>query len=263
MLMIGAAVLVLALGVGGLLVWRSRVTAPAPLPEGQSAATAPTNGSTSGTETPVLEGQEPALVSRGCAERESAEACSDATEYSTAVASKDAAACLDISEELARDLCVSAAAEAAGDASQCDRITADPIRTRCVERAVGASTRATGDPAGCQQLGGDAATVCEGDVFAGYPNRERCDALTGEVGDRCRAFFDAAVAPVHPQATTPPFEGDENGDADGDGLTNAREIELGTDPTDRDTDGDTFSDGEEVKNGYSPLGPGRLETTTP
>lgn len=44
-------------------------------------------------------------------------------------------------------------------------------------------------------------------------------------------------------------------DTDGDGLTDAREQELGTDPQNPDTDGDGYTDGDEVENGYSPLGP--------
>lgn len=71
-------------------------------------------------------------------------------------------------------------------------------------------------------------------------------------------------------------------DADGDGLTDLEESKLKTNPkmkdTDRDglddykevvvyktnplkkdTDGDKYSDGEEVKNGYDPLGPGKLK----
>lgn len=47
-------------------------------------------------------------------------------------------------------------------------------------------------------------------------------------------------------------------DTDGDGLTDAREEELGTDKTKPDTDGDSFSDGEEVQNGYNPNGSGKL-----
>lgn len=43
-------------------------------------------------------------------------------------------------------------------------------------------------------------------------------------------------------------------DTDGDGLEDAREAAIGTDPNNPDTDGDGFQDGEEVKNGYSPLG---------
>jgi len=42
------------------------------------------------------------------------------------------------------------------------------------------------------------------------------------------------------------------GDADGDGLTNAEEATLGTDPDDPDTDDDGFEDGEEVEAGTNP-----------
>ncbi|MBT4120596.1 MAG: hypothetical protein HOA57_02670 [Candidatus Magasanikbacteria bacterium] len=49
-------------------------------------------------------------------------------------------------------------------------------------------------------------------------------------------------------------------DTDGDGLSDKIEIEkLGTDPTKGDTDGDGFSDASELRNGYDPLGPGKLE----
>ncbi len=70
-------------------------------------------------------------------------------------------------------------------------------------------------------------------------------------------------------------------DTDGDGLSDAREVALGTnpnlvdtdadnlndreevevyltDPLNPDTDGDTFKDGDEVRNGYNPKGPGKL-----
>lgn len=78
-----------------------------------------------------------------------------------------------------------------------------------------------------------------------------------------------------------PSENDATKDTDGDGLTNSEEITAGTDPakadtdvdglTDKeeinlwktdprnpDTDKDGFKDGAEVKNGYNPLGTGRL-----
>jgi len=42
-------------------------------------------------------------------------------------------------------------------------------------------------------------------------------------------------------------------DTDGDGLSNAQEQELGTDPENADTDGDGYTDGDEVTNGFSPL----------
>ena len=42
-------------------------------------------------------------------------------------------------------------------------------------------------------------------------------------------------------------------DLDGDGLTNAEEAELGTNPKKADTDGDGYNDGEEVEAGFDPL----------
>ncbi|OGY88892.1 MAG: hypothetical protein A2458_04895, partial [Candidatus Kerfeldbacteria bacterium RIFOXYC2_FULL_38_9] len=47
-------------------------------------------------------------------------------------------------------------------------------------------------------------------------------------------------------------------DADADGLTDAREQELGTNPQKADTDEDGYQDFEEIQNGYNPLGAGKL-----
>lgn len=44
-------------------------------------------------------------------------------------------------------------------------------------------------------------------------------------------------------------------DSDGDGLSDAQEIIIGTDPFNPDTDGDGFSDGVEVASGSDPLNP--------
>ncbi len=44
-------------------------------------------------------------------------------------------------------------------------------------------------------------------------------------------------------------------DPDGDGLSTAQELELGTDPFDPDSDGDGIPDGEEVERGTDPLNP--------
>jgi hypothetical protein len=50
-----------------------------------------------------------------------------------------------------------------------------------------------------------------------------------------------------------------NSDSDGDGLSDGDEYLIWkTDITNPDSDNDTYPDGTEVKNGYSPLGPGKL-----
>lgn len=51
-----------------------------------------------------------------------------------------------------------------------------------------------------------------------------------------------------------------NLDSDGDGLTDIEEEKWRTDPNYSDSDSDGYLDGEEVQNGYDPLGPGRIVT---
>ena len=48
-------------------------------------------------------------------------------------------------------------------------------------------------------------------------------------------------------------------DRDSDGLSDDLEKRIGTDPENSDTDGDGFSDGDEVKNYYNPLGEGSMK----
>ncbi len=92
------------------------------------------------------------------------------------------------------------------------------------------------------------------------------------------------VAPVEPQAPVTQTQNPASLlDSDGDGLSNARELELGTsvtkadtdgdglgdkeevdvygtNPRKVDTDGDGYLDGAEVAKGYNPNGPGKLFT---
>jgi len=84
-----------------------------------------------------------------------------------------------------------------------------------------------------------------------------------------------------PQQSTPPPSGGIDSDTDKDGLSNSEEEKLGTridiidsdgdglsdreeikvyktNPLTNDSDNDTYKDGEEIKNGYNPNGPGKL-----
>ena len=64
------------------------------------------------------------------------------------------------------------------------------------------------------------------------------------------SFSGACEEPVFPSETLALLEDD-----DGDGLTNAEERVLGTDPSSMDSDGDGYLDGDEVREGADPVDP--------
>lgn len=104
---------------------------------------------------------------------------------------------------------------------------------------------------------------------------------TGETTTQPGTAAPATEQPTAPTAEQSVNQPIINTDTDGDGLSDQEEKSLGTDPTKQDTDGDgltdyeevvlwktnpllpdtdgdTFSDGTEVKNGFNPLGSGKL-----
>lgn len=68
---------------------------------------------------------------------------------------------------------------------------------------------------------------------------------TGVIGPRASSEFDV-IGPGNP-------------DSDGDGVSDDREIELGTDPNNPDSDGDGLLDGEEDRNGNGQVDPGESD----
>lgn len=50
-----------------------------------------------------------------------------------------------------------------------------------------------------------------------------------------------------------PEQREQEIDSDNDGLSDSRELQIGSDPNNPDTDGDGYLDGNEVANGYNPL----------
>lgn len=64
---------------------------------------------------------------------------------------------------------------------------------------------------------------------------------------------EATPAPATPAASPAASPVPQDIDSDGDGLVNADEIAIGTDPDNPDTDGDGLTDGEEVELGTDPL----------
>ena len=72
----------------------------------------------------------------------------------------------------------------------------------------------------------------------------------------------APVAPITITTSTPAAPVVALVDTDKDGLNDAEEALLGTDPTKADTNGNKYNDLTELLNLYNPVGTGRLETNT-
>ena len=94
------------------------------------------------------------------------------------------------------------------------------------------------------------------------------DFFTFEVVDSANSSHKSAVATVSitVEDTRPDSDGDglsdereleigtdpQNADSDSDGITDGDELDLGTDPNESDTDGDGTSDGDELAAGTDP-----------
>ena len=91
-----------------------------------------------------------------------------------------------------------------------------------------------------------------GGNFRDFRNNEAVNFLNFNIGQTRRAYVlkELIASNMNAQADSPADAG--NADSDMDGLTDAEELALGTDPNNPDTDGDGFSDGVEVH--FSKLG---------
>jgi hypothetical protein len=83
-----------------------------------------------------------------------------------------------------------------------------------------------------------------GGNFRDFRNNEPINFLDFTFGQVRRSFIVKEV--IATNFSAPPGSPPDEADTDGDGLTDAREAELRTDPNLMDTDGDGFSDGVEV-----------------
>lgn len=89
-------------------------------------------------------------------------------------------------------------------------------------------------------------------------SEERFD-LLATVGIIQKEYYDISPYWLERYGITLRSESDTARDQDGDGLTLAEEYYYLTNPLDPDTDADGYPDGQEVENGYSPTGAGRLD----
>ena len=133
-------------------------------------------------------------------------------------------------------------ARATSDVSQCDKIE-DAIKVRLCKKRFEPSVTSEN----CASLGHDA-SFCQSIAVLEKANQVQDPDYCNELGEQM------LIASCKEQVSVD--------DPDFDGLATTDESLYASDPRNPDTDADGYKDGEEVASGFSPTGPGRLETTT-
>ncbi|MDF1497959.1 MAG: hypothetical protein P1P85_01195 [Patescibacteria group bacterium] len=167
--------------------------------------------------------------------------------------------------------CVSSVAFIKGDSSVCGEIGDQKMIIECADPTVQRIAAKRNEK--CQFSEGSDFTNCLKNIFLVYRNPDDCSnlkpeniqqackdiiyyetAFIGQNRELCKNIIDEKLNQICNNNIT-----DKSQNADNDGLSDYEETSIyKTDPNKTDTDGDGYSDGDEVKNGYNPLGEGKL-----
>ena len=176
-------------------------------------------------------------------------------------------ACKALKDPAALNDCVWGVAVKAGDAKICSQITAASVAASCADgvalkKAVDARNEQL-----CASVKDEMKRAsC---VEAAAPTTAANCTARGKGAAECtaRTAIEAAAAKRDPSLCTAVAADFQDlcrelvvDDVDLDGLVAADEALYGSNPNKADTDGDGFKDGDEVKNGFNPAGPGKLVT---
>lgn len=198
--------------------------------------------------------------------------CLSSLYYARALRNNDEFLCNNIILELNRDDCIKSIALKNLDTNLCNDIIGEEIRNNCVLNIIEKKAKDAGDSGFCSQL------VSYSDKMSCFyrsvdiNNEKSCDNVSGENNILClnALNFNQAMSTGDVSYCEKISNLQEKSscvgeigslvvaDLDNDGLSDEEEAFYGTDPQNPDSDGDGYKDGEEVKNGYNPLGAGKL-----
>lgn len=255
---VGAAIVLVALGVGGWLLLSRNASderSAARLSDlaRMEAASCP-DGASSCEAARVGAVAERSLSAEPCRLLEGDEY--DNCVWGAAMAAKDPQMCASVADEWSRVTCADGIRETLGregDISQCAGISTVERRQRCENLALGPVTSEN-----CAQRGKGEAYCADLALFERVvkgSDQAACAPIADEeLHANCVDSVGYAGAAEEPAVVTPQADAD----ADADGLTASQEAAYGTSDANPDTDGDGFRDGDEVKAGYDPNGPGKL-----
>lgn len=196
----------------------------------------------------------------GCAAAEDPEACRLEKAKTAATSLGSASLCASL-EGSAFQSCVWDVAYVKGSREACESLPDRDERLLCEDSV--ALKRSADDPAWCEKIQDKQVRArCEGqnDPCADVSAEEQPGCEANHVLETAVAFGDSAACEqiMITEFAQRCLERLGADDADQDGLTAAQERTYGTNSQNKDSDGDAYLDGEEVQNGYDPLGPGKL-----
>jgi len=206
--------------------------------------------------------------------------CVTETTRRYAILSQAAELCRGIEDSTKRDSCLDDVAFRQLEPAICDQITDEGRLGLCRDNIVVALTLEVGDLAGCGKVKAlNLLENCLRRLLANSSDQSRCQGLSDQAGEMCGALVIMNQAAEKNDSSlcdqiadlglrsVCAGGGEDEGlepfefvplDSDEDGLSDQDERHYGTNRLDPDTDGDGFDDGTEVKNGFNPLGEGRL-----
>ncbi len=176
--------------------------------------------------------------------------------------------CVDIADEENRTTCsdtlYARKAIDEDDVSVCNEVVNDELKENCIGTIEGPLSTTN-----CAERG-KSESFCQDLAMANQAIAAQDSSLCMQVIDEGeRGRCEELIAPTNTDADGDGLDeeeelihgsSDQRVDTDSDGLTDFQEVKTyKTDPANPDTDGDTYTDGSEVKNGYNPLGDGKLE----
>lgn len=202
-----------------------------------------------------------------CAQEPDPDACRQRQVRLAAEASGAAGVC-DALEGTAMDDCVWGVAREQADADACARIGDETSRVTCHDDVVVAAAISGGDSDACADVTDESRRTNCLALLAGPLTVDSC-LSRGKEAAYCEAFtrVESLIAANDRAGCASVIDEDLRmrcvdrigiPDADADGLDYDQEVRYGTSDLARDSDGDGFSDGDEVRNGYNPNGPGML-----
>ncbi len=204
-----------------------------------------------------------------CETVENKEECLDNVYVNEALNNLNIDLCGQVASEIAKQNCITEIAVRKNDEKICETHVNAEAKNFCLSLILSGKAREGDDMDLCLKVPQESyRDSCFYAIINNKASRDYCDGL-GDLKNKClsaviadEAFTkaDLALCEQIPEETSRASCLAELGgaDRDNDGLTNVDEKKYGTDPLNPDTDGDSYKDGDEVRAGYNPKGPGKL-----